>query len=318
MQRAHFLALILPFYLATTSQALATPPLANQIVRHPERKDAQGGLPLAKMLFLRGKQHMSKNEYRSACPLLEESVRLDPAILSKFALTKCHYQMERYARAFELLLDIQATAKAPADVKRAREIAATVTPKIGKLTVALPPASMRPKGIEIYLDGARLDDDAWQGSEPATRVLDIGEHVVLATAPGKVPWRQAFHVTAHDKPITIHVPRLADELPEPAPVKENESRTSNLVLPLAGLGVLTFATGVGVGIVGIEHEKQRADLFVPLGACLAIGGVAMAGSVLLWPGKSKSTQAPAAAAIPLRFVPVAGPGRAFGAIQGSF
>ncbi|MDC3958999.1 tetratricopeptide repeat protein [Polyangium jinanense] len=319
MHRARALTLVLPFYLATTSQAFATPPLAKPVVRHPDRDGTQGGLPLAKELLLRGRQHMSKKQYRSACPLLEESLRLDPATSSKFVLAKCHYRMDRHARAFELLEDIQRTAKDPAEVKLARDIAAGITPTIGKLIVSLPPPSMRPEGLELHLDGARLDTPSGQGSEPVTKALDIGEHIVLATAPRKVPWRQSFLVTSHDKPITIHVPELVDELPPPpAPMKEIVARTSPWVLPLATLGVLGLAAGAGVGLVGLENEPQRPDLFVPMGGFLFLGGAAMAGALVLWHGTSKSTNTSTAATIPLQFVPIVGPGSTFGALRGRF
>ncbi|MDC0744758.1 tetratricopeptide repeat protein [Polyangium mundeleinium] len=258
---------------------------------------------------------MSKNQFRSACPLLEESHRLDPAVASKFVLAKCYYRMDRHARAFELLEDIQKTAKDPADVKLARDIAAGITPTIGKLTVSLPPPSMRPEGLELHLDGARLNTSE-HGSAPVTKVLDLGEHIVLATAPHKVPWRQSFLVTAYDKPITIQVPPLVDEMPPPAPVPQ--AKTSPWVLPLATLGVLGLAAGTGVGLVGLENEPQRAGLFVPMGGSLVLGGVAMAGAFALWRATSTPTNASTTAGVPLQFVPVVGPGSTFGALRGSF
>ncbi|MDI1430155.1 tetratricopeptide repeat protein [Polyangium sorediatum] len=317
MQSTHILGLVLLCHLATTSHAIAAPSKA--VVRHPDRKDSRGGISLATELFQRGKQYMSKNEFRSACPFFEESVKLDPVILSKFALTKCYYETERYARAFELLEDIQKTAKDPAEVKRARAIAATIAPNLVKLTIVRASPTMRQAGLGIHLDGVRLDEASWQGSAPATKMLDIGEHVVLATAPGKVPWRQSFLMSSPDKPITIHVPRLADELPpQPAPVTEAASK-KDWVLPVAGLGILTFLTGVGVGVIGMENETQRSDLFVPLGACLAVGGMLTVGSVLLWSSSSNPAKPSTSAGMELRLLPPqVTPSRTFASVQLNF
>src|SRR5687767_11843809 len=61
----------------------------------------QGDAAASEALFREGRRLMKAGDYEGACPKLEESLRLDPALGTLFNLASCEEQLGRWATAWQ-------------------------------------------------------------------------------------------------------------------------------------------------------------------------------------------------------------------------
>jgi hypothetical protein len=281
---------------------------------------AQSSDPVAaQALFDTAKRLMTDHRYAEACPKLEESQRLDPAIGTHYAMAECYEKAGRLASAWVAYLDVASEAGAQKRADReqfAKARAAALAPRLSRIAVVVPAAS-RTDGLEIKRDGETLHDAQWGLPVPA----DPGSHVIMATAPGKLPFQTTVVVHDEGKVQEVQLPALADAPPappvavgpKPAPVAEPTS-----VAPAEGphgLGtqrILAIAAG-GVGLAGVvvgsifgletlskhsgSQQQCQGNVCSPTGLqdvsdgknagnvstiAFAVGGAAIAGGVVLW------------------------------------
>jgi hypothetical protein len=169
----------------------------------------------AQALFNDGKKLMTSGKYVDACPKLEESQRLAPAIGTKFNLADCYEHTGRLASAWAAFLSVAAAAKnanqAPRE-KAARDRAAAIEPKLSRMAVGVPDAS-KVVGMEVRRDGDVIGEAEWGEAMP----VDPGEHTVTVTAPGKRAWKGIVEVQGAASVAKVIVPPMDDEPVAPAP-----------------------------------------------------------------------------------------------------
>jgi hypothetical protein len=149
---------------------------------------------------------MKAGQYPAACPKLAESDRLDRSNSTEFHLADCYEHIGRTASAWGLFLQVasEARAKGVADGERvARERAASLAPRVPRLTVNVPAASQI-AGLEVRRDDEVVGQGQWAGAVP----VDPGKHTVSATAPARLPWRIDVEVE-EGKTASVDVPVLA-------------------------------------------------------------------------------------------------------------
>jgi hypothetical protein len=84
------------------------------------------------------------------------------------------------------------------------------------LTIEVSPEAAQIPGLEIKRDGVALGRGAWGAPVP----IDGGEHVIEATAPGKLAFSLAISVKQERDQARISVPVLADaSAPAPTPAE---------------------------------------------------------------------------------------------------
>ncbi|HEY3822553.1 MAG TPA: hypothetical protein VGL81_35555 [Polyangiaceae bacterium] len=298
------------FIVATALAVLAAAPVAR----------AQSTDPVAaQALFDTAKRLMNERKYAEACPKLEESQRLDPAIGTHYAMAECYEKAGRLASAWVAYLDVASEAGAQKRADReqyAKARAAALAPRLSRITVVVPPAS-RTAGLEIKRDGETLHEAQWGLSVPT----DPGSHVIAATAPGKLPFQTTVVVHDEGKVQEVQLPPLADApAPPPAPVGPVTPAPAPEAAPVVaegphGLGtqrMLAIAAGaVGLGgvvvgsIFGLEslskhsssQQQCQGNACTPAGLqdvsdgksagnvstiAFIAGGAAIAGGVVLW------------------------------------
>ena len=131
------------------------------------------------------------------------------------------------------------------------------------------PASSRVPGLVIKRDGSVVREGQLGTAVP----VDIGKHVLEASAPGKVTWHGDVDVREEGKSVQIDVPTLVDGAPDAAvtekapppafattPAAEAPSRSlgtqRTIALVVAGVGVV----GLGVGsVVGLRALSKNSD-----------------------------------------------------------
>jgi len=311
--------MLLVAHLITTASPLrATPPPPKPLTRYADSTGLHADAMLAKQLLQRGRKHLADGRYRAACVLLEKSNELDATTPAKFALAQCYDNTDRHARAWSLLEDIANTSKIPAHAAVARELMSVIAPSVGKIVIYLPQPGKRPSGLQIHVDGALVDNAQWRETGRVEILMDLGEHVVMATAKEKIPWQRSFLVTSHNKPVTISIPELGNEQRLPPSSPPPKHTTSPLALSLASFGTLAFMGGLTAFAIGAVQQESRADLFVPSSAFLAVGGVAVATSIWLSLDPAKPSNASAENRIPLRVFATVGANHAFATVQAHF
>lgn len=229
----------------------------------------------AQGLFDEAKALMAAGKAGEACPKFEESQRLDPGGGTLLNLALCYETIGRLASAWSRNLDAAAAAKASGNTAReniARKRAAALAARVSKLQINVSSESKVP-GLEVTRDGETVGAAQWGVQIPA----DVGEHVVVAKAPGFQEWRGVATIKGEGSRVSVDIPHLEAELaPPPAlpppeaapPAPEGVTRpeaaperaplgTQRIVALVAG-GVGVVGLGVGVAF-GIKSKSEHDD-----------------------------------------------------------
>ncbi len=261
----------------TALASLATSPLA-----HADDSAA------AQSLFDQAKKEMAAKDYASACPKLEESLRLQEGIGTLLNLASCYEHAGKLASAWSKYLEVATRARAAGQAARARigkERADALAPKLSNLVVDVPGAT-HPDGLEVRRDGTVVGPAEWGVAIPA----DAGTHTIEASAPGHKPWSQTVvvadgattaHVSVGDlAPLPVsHVeatPVASAPEPSPAPPPpdvasepEHSTKTLKIAAVVAGgLGVVGVGLGTAFGIISLGDHNDAAKVCPPPGPCM--------------------------------------------------
>ena len=269
----------------------------------------------AQALFDQAKALMSAHKFVDACPKLEESQRLDPAMGTLLNLADCYEKEGKLATAWSKFLELAAKAKAAGQAERARighDRAAALAPRLSHLVIAVAGADTTP-ALEVKRDGTVVGRAEWETPIPA----DSGSHTVVASAPGRLPWSTTVDVGDHATTATVTIP----ELPLP-PTHPDESTHSGLgtgrvlALVAGGVGVVGVGLGTYFGLQSISKHNEAHNV-CPNSQCadqngvnlwndassagnistiaFIAGGVGLAGAAVLWfTAKPAETNAPSA------------------------
>jgi hypothetical protein len=157
----------------------------------------------AESLFYEARTLMSRGQYTEACPKLEESLKLDDGIGTRFNLADCHEHVGKVASAWAGFLDVAGKAKLAGQADRekiARKRAAALESRLPKLVVDV--EGSKDTSLEVRRDDVVLGSAAWGAAIP----VDPGTHKVTATAPGKQAWESTVQVS-EGKTTKVSVPR---------------------------------------------------------------------------------------------------------------
>ena len=274
-------------------------------------EDTADRAAMAQGLYESAAALMKAGKPAEACPKLEESQRLDPAMGTQFFLAVCYESTGRPTSAWSLFLEVATAAKADGNAVRettARSRAAALEPKLPRLAVSVAEADTGLPGLTVVRDGVVLKAVAWGSAIP----VDLGDHTVRATATGKVPWETTVTVRELGQKLDVAVPPLADApaaqgaVPLDAPRGGERhalpaQRVAGLVV--GGAGVAGLVAG---GVLGLmtrsawnhavaacpaqaacradAHDQSTRALSLATGSTVvfAAGGAAVAAGLVLW------------------------------------
>jgi hypothetical protein len=140
-----------------------------------------------------------------ACAKLEESQRLAPATGTAFNLADCYEHIGRLASAWSLFRDVATAAARAGQTERAR-VASMRADALEKTLPRLFVQVLAAPDLDVQRDGVSIGRAQWNTAIP----VDLGQHVVTATAPHKTAWRGAVVVSRRGETVTISVPALED------------------------------------------------------------------------------------------------------------
>jgi hypothetical protein len=294
--------LVTKLSLAMAAATLATPCAAD---------DAKG----AEALFEEGRRALDQGNDVVACQKFAASQALQPAVGTLLNLGTCEQRLDRLATARAYYREAAALARSRDDQQRehyATERAEELEHKSAHLIVRVTEPA---PGMEVRRDGHVIEAAAW-GTPIA---VDVGTHLVEGSAPRRSPFRRDVEVIRDGDLLIVDVPALASQgavsagAPAAAPPTGTATtvrkgggglgtqRVLALVAVGAGIGGLAVATLLGLhaqsewnsakpdcdpdGVCGptgypIAQNARRDGNWATVAA--ALGGVAVAGGVVLW------------------------------------
>jgi hypothetical protein len=235
----------------------------------------------AQKAFDEGMKLLDQGKVADACPKLEESQRLDPAMGTQYRLAECWEKLGRTASAYTLFRQVVSEAQAAGRDDRAATSTARATALESRLTrilIIVPPGA-RAKGLIVRRDGAIVEEAQW-GKGVA---IDPGDHLVTATAPGKKTWENQQQ--ARSGTVEVTIPWLEDGTSTPASAGSTASVVDpwaagtaaapsdarrSLVPGLVLSGVAVAGLGAGIALVAAANGKQSDAAAIRQG--LAVGG----------------------------------------------
>lgn len=240
----------LAFALAAALVVSAAPALADG--------DSQGASPKAdnraraQQLFDSALADAEAGNLASACPKFLASQEADPKTSTLLNLASCYEKNGQTASAWGAFREAEGLARKAGRSdweSAAHSRAEALEPKLVRLTVQVPDASRVPD-LVVTRDGARLATGEWGVAIP----VDPGEHVVAASAAGRVPWESRTPVREASAAVVVPVLEVLPPPVVPPPSVGNpsdgqpgDSRSGSWWTPLRTTGIVV----AGVGVVGL-------------------------------------------------------------------
>jgi len=210
--------------------------------------------PSAEQLFQEARILVEKGDYAAACPKLDASQKLDPAVGTQFNLADCYEHLGKTATAFALFEEVARIARAAGKFERersAKERAAALAPKLARVHLDVKATA---PGLEVRIDDQPVAKSAWSEAFP----IDPGPHRVTASAPSHAPFEATIAANASAL-SEVSVPELVDTTVHeaPAPVVVAPSSTQKtLALVAGGIGVAGIAVGAVSGIIAVSKRSS--------------------------------------------------------------
>lgn len=271
-RHGHLAAALAPLLVSATSLPIAhaaptpsapTAPKVQPLETGPDQQTADE----AERLFRQAKPLLDAGRYDEACPKLERSQALDPALGTEFNLADCLEHTGQIARAYQLFGDVAALARASGRTERersARERQGKLEGQIGHLQLSVESLAALPEAV-LRHNGEELPREAW--ARPL--VVASGRHTFSASAPRHEPWSAPIEVGARAR-VELRVPALkpaatlarvrpAGALPSDPFNPEPGSTHRTWAYVAAGIGVAGIAVGTTFGALSLVRNGRASE-----------------------------------------------------------
>jgi serine/threonine-protein kinase len=231
----------------------------------------------AEALFDQGVQLMKKNGFADACPKLEESERIDPAVGTLLYLGECYERVGKTASAWATFREAASLATTSNQADRARVAAGRaqdLESKLSRLSVELAPDVARIPGVAVKRGSQKIEPSLYGTPLP----VDPGDYRIEVTAPGYETWSTPIKVEAGGASASVRVPALVKgseplagegdgptngsasnplpSEPPPAPAKAGLTTQQTLGLVAGGVGVIGLGLGTYFGVRAISKNSD--------------------------------------------------------------
>lgn len=202
----------------------------------------------AESLFQEALALIQHNKYSDACPKLEASNKLDPAVGTLFNLADCYEHTGRTASAWSTFGEARRFAERMKD-RRATDAAQREKALENKLPKLVIKVGEKIDGLVVKRDNKTLDAAVLQSAVP----VDSGKHTVEVTAPGREPWSTTVDVPDKPGEVTVEVPPLAAARSAAPTATASASASAQPDSPPSGMSGQKIAGIVvaGVGVAGL-------------------------------------------------------------------
>jgi hypothetical protein len=242
----------------------------------------------AEALFAEGKRLAAEGKLAEACPKFAESNRLDRGAGTLIHLADCYEKNHQSASAWATFKEAASAAQGLGRAdweKLASARAAALEPKLAKLTIRVTDPADK---IEVTRDGTPTSSASWSVPIP----VDVGTHVVAASAPGRKPFKASVTVSKDGERDEVVVPPLdvapiaAVGSPSPAPANgdtqsgstQSGSTQRTVGYVVGGVGIAGLAAGAITGLIAIGKNNDSKKDCPTSGACASNDAVDSADS----------------------------------------
>jgi tetratricopeptide (TPR) repeat protein len=237
---------------------------------------AQSDKAAAEALFREAMRLSKANDFKSACPKFEESLRLEPSLGAQYYLADCYEKVGRTASAWANFTEVADKERLAGDLskeKAARARANALESKLSHLSVEVEDRAL--PGLSVRRGDVPIGSGQWGLSVP----VDPGSYEIHASAPGRLDWShtvevpsgaavtervpalEAAPVVATPAPTPTPAPPLApapsEPLPAPAPVSHTQ-RTVGVVVAASGVAALGVSGVLAVLAKSANSDSKRA------------------------------------------------------------
>ncbi len=232
----------------------------------------------AEALFQKARPLMEKGKLDQACPLFEESYRLDPAPGTLLNLAACSRLTGKTATSWSQFIEAARSFRRKGDERRAQFAdgqAKEIEPLLAYVVIR---AESAPQGLRLKRDETELTASVLETKLP----LDPGEHTITASAPGHKPRNVTFTAEAR-KSIDVVIPALEVGEPDPpaglagGPTGDDGGRAARREMQqvaafvVGGVGLASLAVG-GVFIGLTAMKSSDTDELCPNKRCTTQAG----------------------------------------------
>ena len=231
--------------------------VATLLVAAPRVARAEGDAAAAEALFAEARALIKEGRFREACPKLEASLAIDPAVGTMLNLAECLAKTGRNASAWLRYRDAASMALQSGQREReeiARERAKALAPLVCHLVITGPKRA----DLTVTRDGVAVDTKAMGVPIP----VDESDHVVRAETPGESPFTQNVTVKSAGSPCAntaMTIPFASAASPG-----ANEPRgwtTIHTVAVVTGVvGLVATGVGAGFGLSAASANRDSRDL----------------------------------------------------------
>ncbi|MBK8256543.1 MAG: tetratricopeptide repeat protein [Polyangiaceae bacterium] len=202
----------------------------------------------AESLFREALALIQTNKYSDACPKLEASNKLDPAVGTLFNLADCYEHTGRTASAWSTFGEARRLAERMKD-RRATDAAQREKALENNLPKLIIKVSEKVDGLVVKRDNKPLDAALLESAVP----VDSGKHTVEVTAPGREPWSTTVDVPDKPGEVTVQIPPLAAARSAAPTASASASASGQPDTPPSGMSGQKIAGIVvaGVGVAGL-------------------------------------------------------------------
>ena len=207
---------------------------------------AQDASGVATELFNAGRDLMKAGDYRTACPKLAESARLDAKVGTLARLAECEEKIGHFMSARSRWEQAVNVAMSQHDDRLPH-----VRSELARLDAMVPKIAFSVEGATPADLRLRIDDlEVGVASVGVPLPVEAGSHHIVASAPGKKPWSTELVTQANGGVVSVRVPPLPDDVAAVVPVVPSASPAAPArgMRPLRVAGLVTGAAVVGVGI----------------------------------------------------------------------
>jgi hypothetical protein len=255
-----------------------------QTPAHAEASAAQKAA--AESLFDDALKAMKGGHFAEACPKLEESERIDPAIGTLLYLAECYEKSGRTASAWATFREAASAAQAQGETERTRvaaQRADRLQPSLSKLTLKVVPETAQLPSLRVMRDNVAVAKTLFGVALP----VDPGKYHIVASADGYQSYESDIEVGANADSKSLEIPALVASAtppvgvaalpatanaanantqpttpvpprnPEPAPSSGNGLRTAAYVT--GALGVVSLGVGTYFGVKAISKNSDAKD-----------------------------------------------------------
>ncbi|MCC6648173.1 MAG: hypothetical protein IT374_21710, partial [Polyangiaceae bacterium] len=207
-------------------------------------------------LFGDAKAAMIAGRPAAACPMLEESQRLDPRGGTALLLALCLERTGSLARALRAFEDAVTWARRDAATGRqalAEAHLRSLTARVPRVQIDVAPEAASLPGATLALDGVSLPMDSWGAALP----VDPGVHTARLEAPGhEAAWAEV-RVTEGGAVWHLRLSLTASRPSPPAdPTPAPRGRTVTLVWSLGGAAAASALVGAYFGLSAREKMRE--------------------------------------------------------------